>query len=139
MQLNLLPNPLTVAKLSSPLDWDPTLSDLASPLFAIIRDPHGLTLVCDSGCEPDLKSVESIQRDWRCLQVAGILEFSLLGILSALTATLAKAGVSVFVLSSFDTDYLLFKNSQLQQAIEALTRDGHDVAVLGNASDEIPS
>jgi hypothetical protein len=61
--------------------------------------------------------------------VEGPLDFSLTGMLSALLAPLAGAGVSIFALSTFDTDYLLVRAAQLDLAIESLTAAGHLVAV----------
>jgi hypothetical protein len=59
------------------------------------------------------------------LRVADTLDFSLVGVLTSLLDPLAKAGVSVFVLSTFDTDYLLVKQVDLQRAAEALQSAGH--------------
>jgi hypothetical protein len=59
--------------------------------------------------------------------VEGPLDFSLTGILASLTTVLAKAGVSVFAVSTFDTDYLLIKGEQVEQTIEVLTEAGHQV------------
>jgi hypothetical protein len=64
---------------------------------------------------------------WRCLKVAGPLDFSLVGILADLSGTLAAEGVSIFALSTFDTDYLLVKAPDLPRAIQALQRAGHTV------------
>ena len=64
---------------------------------------------------------------WRCLSVAGPLDFSLVGVLSGLTAALADARVPVFVLSSFDTDHLLVRAHDLDRAVAALRDAGHTV------------
>ena len=64
------------------------------------------------------------ERNWRILQVVGPLDFALTGILSALAAPLAEAGVSIFALSTFDTDYLLVKEEKLNQAKEVLVTEG---------------
>jgi hypothetical protein len=58
------------------------------------------------------------------LKVAGPLDFALTGILSALTTPLAEAGVSIFAISTFDTDYLLVKEAKLEQAKEVLVKQG---------------
>jgi hypothetical protein len=65
---------------------------------------------------------------WRALQVAGPLDFALTGVLSSLLAPLAAAGVAVFALSTFDTDYVLVKEATLADAVAALERAGHRVA-----------
>ena len=67
------------------------------------------------------------ERGWRCLRVSGTLDFSLIGVLASLLDPLARAGVGVFVLSTFDTDYLLVKQADWQRAAEVLERSGHTV------------
>lgn len=67
------------------------------------------------------------ERGWVALRVAGILDFSLVGILASLTAPLAEAGISVFALSTYNTDYLLVRQNFLEQAIAALSAAGHTV------------
>jgi len=64
---------------------------------------------------------------WRALKVAGPLDFSLTGVLASLLAPLAEVRVSVFALSTYETDYLLVKEASLAQAVEALGRAGHQV------------
>ncbi len=64
---------------------------------------------------------------WRALKVRGPLDFSLTGILAALLAPLAQVGISIFALSTFDTDYLLIKQPQLDRAVAALRFAGHSV------------
>ena len=61
------------------------------------------------------------------LQVAGLLEFSLTGVLAAIAAPLAQAGVSIFAISTFDTDYVLVKEENLAKAMEALRGADHRV------------
>jgi hypothetical protein len=60
------------------------------------------------------------------VKVEGQLDFALVGILASLTATLAAANVPVFVISTFDTDYILIKEPDLDRAIAALRSAGHD-------------
>jgi len=72
------------------------------------------------------------ERGWRCLEVEGPLDFTLTGVISELTGPLAAAGIAVFVLSTYDTDYLLVKDECLSAATVALVRAGH--AVRGDGS-----
>ena len=67
------------------------------------------------------------ERDWRCLRVTGTIPFSVVGVLAALTTPLAKAGVSVFAVSTFDTDYLLVKKQDFERAVTGLRQQGHKV------------
>ena len=78
---------------------------------------------------PQRQIPEGIQKEegWRLLQVEGPLDFSLTGVLASLTAPLAREKISVFAVSTFDTDYLLVREEQLPSAIDALTRSGFDV------------
>jgi hypothetical protein len=61
------------------------------------------------------------------LKVHGPLDFSLTGVMLALVAPLAEARISIFAFSTFDTDYLMVKESNLEKAIRALTDAGHEV------------
>lgn len=65
------------------------------------------------------------ERGWRCLRVAGALPFNAVGILASLTGALAEAGMSLFAVSTFDTDYLLVKAEDLVSACEALRNAEH--------------
>jgi hypothetical protein len=67
------------------------------------------------------------ERDWRCLQLAGPIPFSTVGVLASLVQPLAAAGISVFGMSTFDTDYLLVKAADLERSILALRKCGHKV------------
>jgi uncharacterized protein len=64
---------------------------------------------------------------WRCLKVLGPLAFDEVGVLADLSTTLAKAGVSIVAISTYDTDYLLIKDSALTRAVDALAAAGHEV------------
>lgn len=96
----------------------------AVPWF-LARTADELSLVCEEGLVPaDALAVEG---PWSCLRVVGTLDFSLVGILAELTALLAGAGVSVFAVSTFDTDYLLVRERDREAAIAALRLGGHRV------------
>lgn len=70
------------------------------------------------------------ERDWRALKIEGQLDFALTGILASIATPLADAGISIFALSTFDTDYVLVKTEKLQQAINVLQSAGHQIANL---------
>jgi uncharacterized protein len=65
------------------------------------------------------------EKSWRCLKVAGPLDFSLSGILASLTAPLAAAEIPLFAVSTYHTDYLLVKELDLNRAIAVLLEAGH--------------
>jgi hypothetical protein len=83
-----------------------------------------LTLVCP---EARLAPGTTSETGWRCFKVQGLLDFSEIGIIFSLTQPLAKNGVSVFVISTFDTDYFMVKEKDLAKAFDALTAEGHQV------------
>jgi hypothetical protein len=93
-------------------------------LFSITRTTDELSIVCrDQDVPLDLK----VDRGWRCLRVVGKLEFTMVGVLASVCNPLAEIGVAVFVLSTFDTDFLLVKNNDIDRAAAALERAGHRV------------
>lgn len=121
----MLPGELAVAQLdpgAPPPAWaDP--SDGA--LHAVVRTPGELTVVCDAARVPAGVSAE---RGWRALEVEGLLDLALTGVLAAIAAPLARAGVAIFAVSTFDTDYVLVRSERLADAVAALRAAGHSVA-----------
>lgn len=121
LELHLLAGSYAVSRLSpheSLPDW------ARGELLALVRTPDELSIVSAADSVPE--SVRS-EPDWRVLRVAGPLDFSLIGILAGLTGALARAGVAVFALSTFDTDYLLVREHDLERALRALESDAHRI------------
>jgi len=90
--------------------------------YSLSKTTDELSLVC-----PEHIAVKSEKSnpDWKCLKVAGPLDFELTGILAGITEVLAKEKLSVFAISTFDTDYILLKKQGLTAAISALERVGY--------------
>jgi uncharacterized protein len=95
------------------------------PFVSLTRTDAELSIVCRQELVP--AEVRS-EPDWRCLRVKGPLGFGMTGILAGLASPLAGSGVSIFVLSTYDTDYLMVQARDLERAVEALERAGHAVA-----------
>lgn len=110
------------------LDADAPVPSWASSmeLVSITRTGDELSIVCPQDLVP-----EGVQcnRGWRCFRVAGTIEFSATGILACLAAPLADANISVFAVSTFDTDYLLVKEDRCDAAVSALRRAGHSFVI----------
>ena len=68
---------------------------------------------------------ETHSPDWKCLKVAGPLDFKLTGILAGITDVMTKERICVFAISTFDTDYILIKKQNLTNAVSALERAGY--------------
>ena len=96
------------------------------PFCSITNTPDELSIVCPAGPVPtDVQA----DRDWRCFKLHGPFEFSLVGILNSITVPLAQANIGIFAISTYDTDYVLVKEHNLQQAISVLTEAGHTIHV----------
>ena len=96
----------------------------AGTFFSITRTTAELSIVCPQSLIPDAIRCE---RGWRCLRVAGTMEFSMVGVVASLSRPLAEAGIGIFLISTFDTDYLLVKENDLEKAVVALRAVGHAV------------
>ena len=121
-KLELLPDIYAVCR----LDKNAPVPDWATRgLFSsITRTAGGLSVVClDAQVAGGVKK----ESGWKILMVEGPLDLSLTGVLASLTGPLAREGLSVFALSTYDTDYLLVKKEQLEQAIQVLEAEGYDV------------
>ena len=91
---------------------------------AMTRTATELSVVCpEEGVPPEVVC----ERGWRCLEVQGPLDLTLTGVLAALAGALAEAGVSLFAVSTYDTDYLLVRQKDLDRAAAALRAAGHTV------------
>lgn len=83
------------------------------------------SLVCETTAAPENYLVRS--DGWRGFRIKGQLDFSLVGVLAQIAAILAREQISLFAVSTFDTDYILVKQEQLQQALDALKCNGYEV------------
>jgi hypothetical protein len=97
---------------------------LTSAFSSITRTVEELSVVCPRNRVPP--GIQKQDR-WKALQVEGPLDFSLTGILASLTGPLAKEGISTFAISTYDTDYLLVKEEQLEGAIQRLREEGYEI------------
>ena len=125
MTLTLTPIPDTFAVCR--LDGNASIPSWATGghFISITRTVDELSIVCLQVAVPEGVVCE---RGWRCLRVAGTLPFSVIGILASLTAPLAEAGITIFAVSTFDTDYLLVKTDDFDKAVAVLERAGHSTA-----------
>lgn len=102
-------------------DWPADLSP-GGDFLSVTRTREEVSVVLPEGESGDWERAE---RGWRVLRVAGPLDVSQVGVLAALAAPLAAAGVSIFAVSTFDTDYLLVQDDDLEAALDALRGAGH--------------
>jgi hypothetical protein len=122
MHLSILNGTFAICRL---LPGDPLPAWLPMGGFvSFTRTDEELSVVCSETVVPE--GIRS-ERGWRILKVQGPLDFSLTGILASLSGVLADANISLFAISTFDTDYLLVLEAQLEQAVAVLGRSGHSV------------
>ena len=120
LTLEVLPETLALARLS-PAEPIPPWA-LKSSFFSITRTSDELSIVCvQAYIPPEVK----VEKEWRAFKVKGPLDFGLTGILASLTSPLAEVGVSIFAVSTFDTDYLLVKDKDFEKAKATLGEFGH--------------
>jgi hypothetical protein len=116
----LLPGRLAVARLGGSAAL-PAWADGAG-FVSITRREGELSIVCaDERVPADVRA----ERGWRALEVEGPIDFQMVGVLHALTGPLARAGISVFAVATFDTDVLLVREETLSRAVEALREAGY--------------
>jgi hypothetical protein len=125
LKLSVLPQALVVCQLA-PDEPIPAWA-LGGELWSVTRTPDELSLVCVADAPPPEVRAEG---PWRALEVAGPLDFTLVGVLSRIAAPLAAAGVSIFTLATYNTDYVLVRAQQLAEALAALKAAGHAVGPL---------
>ena len=118
MELKLLPDAMTVCKLRST-----AAIDLSREWYFIGRTDEELSLVCRTDDTPG----DTLERSdgWRGFRIQGILDFSLTGILSKLSAILAAQKIGIFAVSTYNTDYILVKAADLEKAVRALEDAGY--------------
>jgi hypothetical protein len=121
--LRLLDGRFAICRLG-PEDEIPAWALGKADFCSITRTKDELSVVCREDSVPDDIKCE---RAWRVLQVEGPLDFALTGILASIAKALADAGVSIFAVSTFDTDYILVKETNLALAQRALQSTGHRV------------
>lgn len=122
LSFSVLPDRLAICRL-------PPASALPTPpagggLWSVTRTADELSLVLsESARDPEWPA----ETGWRAFRVDGTLDFALIGVLASLTTPLAAAGVGLFVVSTYDTDYLLVRERDLETAARTLTAEGHTV------------
>ncbi|HKO58974.1 MAG TPA: ACT domain-containing protein [Thermoanaerobaculia bacterium] len=122
MRLRQLAGRYAVCRLD-PRDAIPSWAD-GQGFVSISRTPDELSIICD---ETRVAATVVAERGWRCLSVEGPIAFSVTGVAASMTGALAAAGISVCLVATYDTDYLLVKEETLSRAIVALRGTGHEV------------
>ena len=120
MKLKALPYALTVCKLA-----DASEIDLKKDFYFLSRTDEELSLVCRTEDTP----ANTAARDdgWRAFRIEGVLDFSLIGILSKISAILAENKIGIFAVSTYNTDYILVKEEHFDRALQVLAENGYTI------------
>jgi hypothetical protein len=122
MKLKLYDNLYQVAKLTP--DSEIPANALQGDFYSVTRTDEELSVVCGQSID---FPCESREPDWRMIKIIGVLDFSLIGILSKISTVLADSKVSIFAVSTYNTDYILEKNQDVDTAIKSLKENGYEI------------
>ena len=120
MELDILDKTFTICKLPEDSPGEPR-----DGFFFLSRTDDELSLVCETGFAPE----RTLARDdgWRGFRIRGVLDFSLIGILADISGRLAREGISIFAVSTYNTDYLFTKADVFDRAVAILRQAGYAV------------
>lgn len=118
MELKLLDEEMTVCQIESV-----SRLDLHKDFFFIGKTDEEISLVCRTKDVP--KDTVAHDDGWRGFRIQGVLDFSLVGILSKISNILATHDIAIFVVSTYNTDYILVKEKNLKKAIQVLDAEGY--------------
>ena len=121
LKFTVLPDLLAVCQLPADAPVPPSL--LEGAFFYVSRTSDELSIVCNESRVPEGCRAE---KEWLALKLQGPFPFSMTGVLSAFLAPLAQAKITIFAISTFDTDYVLIKRENKERAVSALVADGHE-------------
>lgn len=122
LTLTVLPESLAICRCDRASDLP--IWAMAASFFSVTRTQDELSIVCP---EARIPADVVCERGWRSLKFEGPFDFNLTGILVAVAAPLAEAGISIFAVSTYETDYVLVRQAQLAAAIDTLSACGHRV------------
>lgn len=120
MELKRIEHRMTVCKVADISDID-----MAAEFYFIGRTDEELSLVCRTEDTPS-KTIER-EDGWRGFRIQGVLDFSLIGILSKISGVLAENSIGIFAVSTYNTDYILVKEENFGRALDALAAEGYSI------------
>ena len=120
MELKRIDHKLTVCKVA-----DLSEVDMNAEFYFIGKTDEELSLVCKTEDVPQ----HTTERDdgWKGFRIQGVLDFSLIGILSKLSGILADHKIGIFAVSTYNTDYILVKEENFERALDVLASEGYTV------------
>lgn len=123
MEIKILNEDFTVCKLP-----DLSQADLTADYYFIGKTDEELSLVCRTKSTPANAVIR--EDGWKAFRIEGVLDFSLIGILAEISAILAQEKIGIFVVSTYNTDYVLTKKEDFAHALKALGEKGYRAALI---------
>jgi len=120
MELQIIEHRFSVCKIE-----DLEQLNFSEDYVFLLKAPDEITLVCKSEHLPP-NIIES-ESGWRALKVAGVLDFGMIGVIAKISKILSEAKISIFVASTYNTDYFFVKEENFSRALQVLTRNGYTV------------
>lgn len=120
MEIQTLEYGLTVCKVASEAEID-----LTKPFYFIGKTGEELSLVCPTQDAP--LHTTAREDGWNGFRIQGVLDFSLVGILAKIAALLAQEQISIFAVSTYNTDYILVKQEDFGRALKRLAEEGYQI------------
>ncbi len=96
----------------------------AGQFYSITKTSDELSVVC---CQDNIPDGIKCEKDWRILKIEGILDFSLIGILASISVILATNNISIFAISTYNTDYILVKEKDINNAVKVLSCEQYEI------------
>lgn len=118
MEIKVLDYDFSVCKVE-----DYSLVDLGAEFCFMGKTDEEKSLVCLTNKVPD--NIIEREDGWKAFRIQGVLDFSLIGILSKISGLLAENGIGIFAISTFNTDYVLIKRENFQKAVSVLDNSGY--------------
>ena len=97
----------------------------SSDFYSITKAPDELSVICKQS--RFINDKQGTNKDWRIIKVIGPLDFSLIGIIAEISRILYKNKISIFSISTYETDYILVKNLNLKRALDSLESNGYEI------------
>ncbi|HAF59776.1 MAG TPA: ACT domain-containing protein [Clostridiales bacterium UBA9856] len=118
MKLKIIDQDFSICKVA-----DLSQVDYSDEFYFIGKTDEELSLVCNTDLVP--KNAIECDNGWRAFRIEGVLDFSLVGILSRISTLLAENNIGIFAVSTYNTDYILVKKENFDEAINVLERNGY--------------
>jgi len=120
MEIQILEHDFTVSKIEN--IWQ---IDFTQEYIFISKTPDEISLVCESANTP--ANTIASEPGWKALKISGILDFGMVGVIAKISNILAAEGISIFVVSTYNTDYIFLKSNTFEKGIQLLGRHGYNV------------